>query len=43
MEFGYGLIGHVNQGGPTEITGVHLSPGVWKTSLERRDIDGRFQ
>jgi len=42
VDFGYGLIGHVNQGGTTEITRVHLSPGVWKTSLERIDIYGRF-
>ena len=40
--FGYGLIGHVEQGGTTEITRVHLSPGVWKTSAEKIDIDGRF-
>jgi hypothetical protein len=42
VEFGYGLIGQVNEGGTTEITRVHLSPGVWKTSRERIDIDGRF-
>jgi hypothetical protein len=42
LEFGYGLIGHVNQRGTTEITRVHLSPGVWKTSVENLDIDGRF-
>jgi hypothetical protein len=42
VEFGYGLIGHVEQGGTTEITRVHLSPGVWKTSAEKIDIDGRF-
>jgi hypothetical protein len=42
VEFGYGLIGHVQQGGTTEITRVHLSPGVWKTSAEKIDIDGRF-
>jgi hypothetical protein len=40
--FGYGLIGHVEQGGTTEITRVHLSPGVWKTSAEKIDIAGRF-
>jgi hypothetical protein len=40
--FGYGVIGHVEQGGTTEITRVHLSPGVWKTSAEKIDIDGRF-
>jgi hypothetical protein len=42
VEFGYGVIGHVEQGGTTEITRVHLSPGVWKTSAEKIDIDGRF-
>jgi len=40
--FGYGVIGHVEQGGTTEITRVHLSPGVWKTSAEKIDIEGRF-
>jgi hypothetical protein len=40
--FGYGVIGHVEQGGNTEITRVRLSPGVWKTSAEKIDIDGRF-
>jgi hypothetical protein len=42
VEFGYGLIGHVKQGGTTEITRVYLSPGVWKTSAEKIEIDGRF-
>ena len=42
MEFGYGAIGHVEQGGTLEITRVHLSAGVWKTSAEKIDIDGRF-
>jgi hypothetical protein len=42
VEFGYGLIGHVEQGGTTEIARVQLSPGVWKTSVEKIDIDGRF-
>jgi hypothetical protein len=42
VKFGYGLIGHVEQGGTTEITRVLLSPGVWKTSAEKIDIDGRF-
>ena len=42
VEFGYGLIGHVNQGGTTEITRVLLSPGVWKTSTVKIDIGGRF-
>jgi len=42
VKFGYGLIGHVEQGGTTEITRVNLSPGVWKTSAEQIDIDGRL-
>ncbi|HEV3421909.1 MAG TPA: hypothetical protein VG075_16485 [Candidatus Acidoferrum sp.] len=40
--FAYGMIGHVEQGGTTDITRVHLSPGVWKISAEKIDIDGRF-
>jgi len=42
VKFAYGLIGHVEQGGTTEITRVNLSPGVWKTSAEKIDIDGRL-
>lgn len=42
VAFGYGAIGHVEQGGAMEITRVHLSPGVWKTSAEKIAIDGRF-
>lgn len=42
VEFGYGAIGYVEQGGTMEITRVHLSPGGWKTSVEKVDIDGRF-
>ena len=40
--FGYGVIGYVEQGGITDITRVQLSPGVWKTSVEKIDINGRF-
>ena len=42
VKFGYGLIGHVEQGGTMEITRTHLSPGVWKTTAEKLYIDGRF-
>jgi hypothetical protein len=42
VEFGYGLIGHVDQGGTTEFTRVRLSPQLWKTSVEKIDLDGRF-
>jgi len=40
--FGYGVIGHVEQGGTTEISRVRLSPQVWKTSAEKINIEGRF-
>jgi hypothetical protein len=40
--FGYGVIGYVEQGGITDITRVQLSPGIWKTSVEKIDINGRF-
>jgi hypothetical protein len=42
IEFGYGLIGHVEQGGTTDITRVHLPQGTWRTSAEKINIDGRF-
>jgi hypothetical protein len=42
VDFGYGLIGHVERGGTAEITRVHLSQGVWKTSAEKINMDGRF-
>jgi hypothetical protein len=42
VEFGYGVIGHVQQGGTTEITRIHLSEGIWKTSAEKIDVNGRF-
>jgi hypothetical protein len=42
VEFGFGVIGHVERGGTTDITRVHLARGVWKTSAEKIDIDGRF-
>ncbi len=42
VEFGYGLIGHVEQGGTTDIRRVRLSAGVWKISAEKIDMDGRF-
>jgi hypothetical protein len=42
VKFGYGLIGYVEQGGTAEITRVNLSSGVWETSAEKIDIDGRL-
>jgi hypothetical protein len=42
VNFGYGLVGHLNQGGVIEVVRIGLSPGVWRTSLLRIDLDGRF-
>ena len=42
VEFGYGLIGHVEHGGTAEFMPVRLLPQVWKTSAEKIDLDGRF-
>jgi hypothetical protein len=42
VEFAHGLIGHVEQGGTTDIRRVRLSAGVWKISAEKIDMDGRF-
>jgi hypothetical protein len=42
VEFGYGLLGHVEQGGTTDIRRVRLSTEVWKISVEKIDMDGRF-
>jgi hypothetical protein len=42
VEFGHGLIGHVEQGGTTDIQRVRLSPGVWKVSAEKIDMEGRL-
>jgi len=42
VEFGYGVIGHIEQGGTTDIRRVRLSAGVWKISAEKIDLDGRF-
>jgi hypothetical protein len=42
VNFGHGLVGHLNQGGTIEIVRVRLSAGVWKTSVLRINLDGRF-
>jgi hypothetical protein len=42
VNFGYGLLGHINKGGTIEVNRVRLSPGLWGTSLFRTDFDGRF-
>ena len=42
VNFGHGLLGHINKGGTIEVNRVRLSPGLWGTSLFRTDFDGRF-
>jgi hypothetical protein len=42
VNFGYGLVGHLNKGGSIELIRVGLSPGVWRTSSLRINLDGRF-
>jgi hypothetical protein len=42
VDFGYGLIGHLNKGGTIELNRILVSPGIWKTSSSRIDLNGRF-
>jgi hypothetical protein len=42
VDFGSGLIGHLGKGGTIQVSRVRLSPGLWKTSVSRIDLDGRF-
>ncbi len=42
VDFGFGLIGHLSKGGTIEVNRIRLSPGVWKTSSSRIDLNGRF-
>ena len=42
VNFGHGLLGHLNKGGMIEVNRVCLSPGQWGTTLFQTDFDGRF-
>jgi hypothetical protein len=42
VNFGHGLLGHLNKGGMIEVNRVRLSPGRWGTTFFRTDFDGRF-
>jgi hypothetical protein len=42
VEFGHGLIGSLKKGGTVEIKRTRLSPGIWKTSLIKLDVNGRI-
>jgi hypothetical protein len=42
VNFGYGAIARLNQGGTITISRIRVAPGIWKTSSSRVDIDGRL-
>jgi hypothetical protein len=42
VDFGYGAVGSLNQGGTINVTRLQVSPRIWKTSSFRIDINGRF-
>jgi hypothetical protein len=42
VDFGYGVVGRLKQGGTVNVTRVRVSPGIWKTSSSRIDLNGRF-
>jgi hypothetical protein len=42
VEFGYGLLGHIDKGGTIEIGRVEVEPARWKTALIHIQISGRL-
>jgi hypothetical protein len=42
VEFGYGLLGHINQGGTIEIGRVQVEPSEWKTIFVNIQLSGRM-
>jgi hypothetical protein len=42
VDFGYGLLGHIDQGGTIEIGRVQVSPTRWKTALVNVQLSGRL-
>jgi hypothetical protein len=42
VDFGYGAVGRLNKGGTINVTRARVSPGIWKTSSSRIDINSRF-
>jgi hypothetical protein len=42
VEFGYGLLGHVDNGGTIEIERVQVGPSQWKTALINIQLSGRL-
>jgi len=42
VEFGYGLLGHIDKGGTVEIGRVEVGPSQWKTALIDIQLSGRL-
>jgi hypothetical protein len=42
VEFGFGILGRIDQGGTFEIGREEIAPDLWKTTLIHIDITGRF-
>jgi len=42
VDFGYGLLGHINNGGTIEIGRVQVGPSEWKTALINIQLSGRL-
>jgi len=42
VDFGFGILGHVEKGGKFEIARTQVGPGHWKTSLINVQMDGRI-
>jgi hypothetical protein len=42
VEFGYGLLGHIDNGGTIEIGRIQVGPSQWKTALINIHLSGRL-
>lgn len=42
MEFGFGLLGHIDNGGTIEIGRLQVGPSQWKTALIDIQLSGRL-
>jgi hypothetical protein len=42
VDFGYGVIGQLKKGGTIEVKRIRLSPGIWKTSSSKINLNGRI-
>lgn len=42
VQFGYGLLGHIDKGGTVEIGRVQVGPSQWKTALINIQLSGRL-